>query len=325
MVLVTCAVMAGLGELVVRARIGSPLPERLPILEVRANPYRGWEMVPGVHYTYEHPVHVNALGLRGEELGPKRPDELRVLALGDSLVYGQGVGDDETLPAFLEQALSRDAGGRMVRVVNAGHRAYDTRQELGLLEELGERIAPDVVILFWFENDFFERDIDATAARLRASGPIAFDTGGKMEGATLLKWRLRQLARRSALVMLVHDLVAKKPLDRMTPEVARSGLDRLGGYLERFQRLGKERDFRPLFCVIPSAGFVRQGRADREPDRSALEVARRAGLAVLDLYGALEPLRADGGPPTVPFDGHYAPAANRAMAEAVAAFVRANL
>ena len=59
------------GELLVRAWIGAPLRERLPILMMQSNPARGWMMVPGeTHYTYHHPVHVNALGLRGPEVRP---------------------------------------------------------------------------------------------------------------------------------------------------------------------------------------------------------------------------------------------------------------
>src|SRR5262245_26290034 len=61
-------------ELTVRVLVGAPLRERLPVMRVRANPYRGWEMVPSEdHYTYEHLVHVNALGLRGRESSRRRP------------------------------------------------------------------------------------------------------------------------------------------------------------------------------------------------------------------------------------------------------------
>ncbi len=51
------------GEVLVRVLAEAPLSERLPILEVRANAVRGWEMLPGqTHYTYHYPVTVNALG-----------------------------------------------------------------------------------------------------------------------------------------------------------------------------------------------------------------------------------------------------------------------
>jgi hypothetical protein len=137
-------------EIAVRVLAGSPLAERLPVMMVRANPRRGWEMVPGEHYTYQHRVQVNSLGLRGPELAAKRPGERRILFLGDSLTYGQGVADDETVPAALERALAERAPQQRWSVVNAGCRAYGTSHELGLLAELGARIQPDVVLLGWY-------------------------------------------------------------------------------------------------------------------------------------------------------------------------------
>ena len=47
---------------------------------VRANAARGYEMIPGTdHFTYLHPVHVNAFGLRGPERAPLGAAEVRVL------------------------------------------------------------------------------------------------------------------------------------------------------------------------------------------------------------------------------------------------------
>ncbi len=320
--LIAAALSLGLSfllvELVARALFGVPLPERLPLLRVQANDQRGWEMVPGeLHYTYEEAVTINALGLRGPELGPKREGELRLLALGDSLVYGQGVADDQTLPAHLEREL-----GAPWTVVNAGHRAYDTAQEIGLLEELGEELAPDVVVLFWYRNDFLEREIGPTAERLRASGPISFDVGRPLEGATLWKWRAKQLARRSTLVMTLYDRVKKKHGDQIARETP-AGLERLDGYLDRFVAQCERLGARPLVCAIPGPDRLAEEDLERSPDREVLELAREHGLFARDLLPALLALReATGSIPTVPFDGHYAGPSNEALARAVAGWVR---
>jgi len=313
-------VSLALGELAVRSVVGAPLAERLPILMMRANPQRGWEMVPGKeHYTYQHLVHVNALGLRGPELGEKQPLERRVLALGDSLVYGQGVADGETLPVALESALRRLDPQHAWTVVNAGHRAYDTRQELALLEELGERIQPDVVLLCWYWNDLNERNIERTYANLEHKGEVSFDTGNSVEGFDRLRWRAQQLVRKSALFMLVHDILSSRA-EPMSPEYVQKGLQRLGRYLERFRALAQRFGSTPVFVVIPDPNVLRgrketQGMADR-----AAGLARERNLPVIELLSALEPLLAeDPRVPIVPFDGHYDPRANRAMGEFLAA------
>ncbi len=313
------------GEILVRLLIGSPLPERLPILEIQANPRRGWEMVPGEHYTYQHPVHVNDLGLRGPEIEEKRADEIRILALGDSLVYGQGVGDGETLPAQLERILGERAPEHRWTVVNAGHRAYDTRQELALLEELGERIDPDLVILFWYRNDIFGREIQGTFERLEARGRVAFDTGTKLEGWQRAKWYAREALRRSAFVMFAHDYLKKLRSEPPPAKVVLLGLSELGERLGRFRALAEERGARALFVVIADRQALVDAGA-RSFEELALERARERGLTTLDLFPALrEHVERSGRAPVLPFDGHYTAEGNRVMAEAAADAVLALL
>jgi len=309
------------GEIVVRVAVGAPLSERLPILFMRANPTRGWEMVPGTHYTYHHPVQVNGLGLRGPELEAKAEGELRVLALGDSLIYGQGVGDEETLPHYLGESLrTLDLEERPWTAVNAGHRSYDTRQELALLEELGPAIQPDVVVVFWYWNDLIERDIVKTYTNLKERGEVSFDTGDRVEGWSRVNWYAHELLRRSALLMLVHDLRRRgDPLRLVGDQPVEEGFERLAGYLDRLQRLGAEAGFVPLVAVIPDANALSGPHQSRDLDQRVLVLARERGLACVNLRTALEPLVEQGGSlPVIPYDGHYAPRANAAMARAVA-------
>jgi hypothetical protein len=323
--LLSLAIACALGEVLVRAQIGSPLVEGTPLLRVRTHPTRGWEMLAGErHFTYHHPVEVNDLGLRGSALPAAKGEELRVLALGDSLTYGQGVGDDETLPHYLERALVEgDRRRRSWRVINGGLRGYATGQELALLRELGERIEPDAVVLFWYWNDLIEPPLDRVAADLARSGPICFDVGGPLEGRAQLVWRARQLLRRSALVMMLHDAWKTREhsfegtMGRWTPA---KGLERLAEHLDRFVALGVELGFRPLFAVIPESASIRGSHPSQAVAARAAELAAERGLGVIDLD---EPLRAlteaAGEVPIIPFDGHYLPSANRAMAEVVAA------
>jgi lysophospholipase L1-like esterase len=300
-------------ELLVRARYGAPLAERLPIERVRANPVRGWEMVPGEHYTYQQRVHVSSLGLRGPELGPRRPGEARVLFLGDSLVYGQGVGEEETVAFALETALARLDPARPWTVVNGGLRAYGTEQELGLLTELGARIQPDVVVLGWYWNDVSERPIAATYEAFKTRGEFAFDTGAPLEGLARVRWQLAQIPRRSALVMLLHDLSSSKG-EVHAPEVVEAGFARLPGLLARFRdecaRLGAV----PVVALFPDAKRLLGREETRALDERAAELARATGLAVVELLPALVPLyAARGSLPVLPFDGHYDAEANRAL------------
>lgn len=319
---VALALCAGFAVLEVAARVavGTPLRERLPLMRVRANPHRGWEMVPGEeHYTYQHRVRVNALGLRGAELQPRVPGERRVLFLGDSLTYGQGVADDETVPAALERALRARDPGRAWTVVNGGNRAYGTAQELGLLEELGPRIEPDVVLLGWYWNDVEERPVQATYEAFRARGAFEFDGRDRRDGWSPLWWRLQQLPRASAVVMLFHDLTS--PLGELYPrEVVEAGLARLGPLLERFRTSSAELGATPVVALFPDRNRL-EGRDDtRSIEELCIRLSRERGLAVIELLPALAPVHAARGElPVLPFDGHYDAEANLAMGEHLAA------
>lgn len=314
-----------LAELAFRMRFGTPMAERLPVVRIEANAYRGWQMVPGEeHYTYRHRVRINSLGMRGPEVEPRRPGEVRVLALGDSLTYGQGVADEETLPARLEQALERDdPTGRAWTVFNSGHRAYGTNQELGVLEEHGERLDLDLVVLLWFWNDLTSRDIEEIHARLAASGPIAQDVNAPMEGWTRVKWHLVQLARRSALVMRLHDLWrAGEPYPYEA--VARTGLRRLERELDRMVELCARHGCQGVVAVLPDERHVLGDHPTVEMAERAGELARERGLPVVPLLPPLrEHLEHTGRVPVLPYDGHYDAEGNRLMAEHLAAFLLA--
>lgn len=307
------------GELLARLLFGAPMAERLPLMFMRAHPTRGWAMVPGQdHYTYTHLVRVNSLGLRGPEVGAKEPGERRVLFLGDSLTYGQGVAEEDTVPAALERELEARTGAPWT-VINAGHRAYDTAQELALFDELAPGLAPDYVLLGWYWNDVNERPIQTTFENLGPKGEIAFDTGNRVEGADRVRWELKQLVRSSALVMVVHDLFSGKgkPYE---PDYFERGLARLGRYLEHLKAGSERLGARAVFVQYPDKARL-AGAAETEAwELRALTLARERGLPAIELLPALVPLQAArGAAPILPFDGHYDGAANRAMGTHLAA------
>jgi len=321
LIALTLSSTAGLvcAELAVRAICGSPQVERLPLMKMRANAQRGWEMVPGqVHYTYQQRVAVNSLGLRGRELAEKRAGERRVLYLGDSLVYGQGVGDQDTQPAQLERALRERDPRQDWCVINAGNRSYGTAQELALLAELGARLQPDVVLLGWYWNDVDERGVAQIYAHLADKGELYFDTGNRLEGRDLVTWHAKQLLRRSAVVMLLHDLMAPEGNPYSPDYLAKVWL-RVARHLERLRTLCEALGARPVLVLIPDAHRIGGGGATRAFDERVTELARTAGVPVIELLPALGALYAHTHVlPVLPFDGHYDAAGNRAMAEYLA-------
>lgn len=302
---------------------GVPLEERLPIVEVQANPTRGYEMVPDRdHYTYMERVHVNHLGLRGGDLPARAPDECRILCLGDSLVYGQGVADVDTIPVALEAEFAGRAGEarRTVRVVNGGVRGYDTAQERALLEELGDRIRPDVVVLFWYPNDLEKPRIEAARAALERSGPVAYDTDDRMEGRPLALWKARQLLRRSALVLRLRHVWADLAYRELPPEEVERAFLRLDQDLGRITTWTRERGILFVVATLPASAAVRADRHAEDGVRERVRALARAhGIPSVDPTPELRLLRKElGALPVLPYDGHYDGRANRAIARRLA-------
>src|SRR5436305_1089886 len=87
---------------------------------------------------FDVPVAIDGQGLRAQpHAAPPRP---RVLALGDSMTFGEGVPADATWPAALERTLG-------VRVDNAGVPGYSSAQMVGRLRRYLPLLQPKVVVM----------------------------------------------------------------------------------------------------------------------------------------------------------------------------------
>jgi hypothetical protein len=119
---------------------------------------------------------INSLGLRGGAIvSAKRAGLFRVICLGDSLTFGEGVRVADTYPARLQVLMSSDSRRGDVEVANAGVQGFGTVEEVKFFEAHCASLSPDVVILQFFLNDampFAEtiRLNDAQSSELGRSG-----------------------------------------------------------------------------------------------------------------------------------------------------------
>ena len=98
--------------------------------------FRGREVAPGDEF--DVPAAVDARGLRDHlHVAPPQP---AVLAIGDSMTFGEGVPVEQAWPAVLE----RTSG---VRVYNAGVPGYGSPQMVGRLRKLLPKIHPNRVVM----------------------------------------------------------------------------------------------------------------------------------------------------------------------------------
>jgi hypothetical protein len=113
-----------------------------------------YELRPRTHGLFlGYEVRINTLGMRDRpRSAAKRSSVFRILALGDSHLFGWGVGQEESFAPVLESLLAVRALGRF-EVLNAGVPGYNTVMEARVFERRAEELAPDLVVIHYVDND----------------------------------------------------------------------------------------------------------------------------------------------------------------------------
>lgn len=134
------------------APLEEALAGRIELVRPCDFPGRGYELVPGARGRgWGTEVAINAHGFRGPELDIAAEGRTRIVALGDSITFGNDLAYEHTWPAVLERELR--AGDASVDVLNLGLGGYDTSQEVATLVELGLAFRPAHVIVAYCVND----------------------------------------------------------------------------------------------------------------------------------------------------------------------------
>lgn len=97
---------------------------------------------------------LNSVGWRDVEHSISKPaGTFRILGLGDSYLYGQGVKADDRCLDLLPSKLKSTWPETKFETINSGQPSYNTGQELQSLQRCGWRYSPDLVILHFVPND----------------------------------------------------------------------------------------------------------------------------------------------------------------------------
>jgi hypothetical protein len=116
--------------------------------DMEFDPHLGWKLRPGLR---TDTLSTNSAGMRSDrEFAVERePGRRRLLLVGDSFTFGVDVRDSEAFSAILARGALRDWD-----VMNFAVPGYGTDQQILMLENVGLRYRPDVVILGFFDRDF---------------------------------------------------------------------------------------------------------------------------------------------------------------------------
>ena len=114
----------------------------------------GWKLIPSLRGkgNLGTNIKINSHGLRDIERSWDKPDgKFRILTLGDSFTYGDGVELNNTYAKLLENFLTAD--GLDIDVINAGVIGYNLYQSLIYFKTIGFKYDPDLIIYFFWIDD----------------------------------------------------------------------------------------------------------------------------------------------------------------------------
>ena len=231
------------------------------------------------------PLTTNELGFRDTHFN--RAADKKILLLGDSVSWGDGVEDvREVYPYLLEQRLNQE-GGETYEVINSAVPGYSTFQQLRYLQLKGMDLNPDMIILQFCLNDVVER-YTSVAAYGGDNVFLGIDTRHAIQG--LYGWFIRNSRSFEALIRLLQGLardrqeydVNKMTTDRLSPELVEAW-DLTLSEIKRIRDIAFENNIPFLVVIAPYRFQLDQPRTANQPQKILLEYADLHNIQVVDL------------------------------------------
>lgn len=158
-------------------------PEPIPIYRRNEDPRINYDLKPSMRVrALRSVITTDSRGFRSPE-----PDAAKetIAVLGDSIVFGYGVEDDETVAARLAASLEH-----RYNVVNAGVPGYNLRQEAATYATKLRALDPVMLILVFYGNDLgnAEPSVLDASGNIQASGAPSWTPTCNPIEAGILGW-----------------------------------------------------------------------------------------------------------------------------------------
>jgi len=248
------------------------------------HPTRGHALKPDFQGTsiWGVPFRINSLGFRGPEIAWAKPEgTFRVLVLGDSIIMGSGLSEQDTLPALLQKELADRFPGRRFEVMNAGVSGYGLPEEYTVLKEDGLRLDPDLVVIGFCLNDVPGANFaDLINPRRDLALPGKQFLLDRLALARFFQERYNRIGLKNDFLGLADRLTAKpgSSVDRRV----QAGWQAYRQELEPLLGLCREHQIPFLFVAFPHRTQFEDRRQEFRPQHELARLAREMHFALLD-------------------------------------------
>jgi len=274
------------------------------MIQLSADPGIVYELIPNLSVRFMGGrVTIDKNGFRVTPGSCDGPKAFTIVGLGDSVMFGWGVNDEETYLAYLAQSMS----GNCIRILNMAVPGYNTAMEVEAFRKKGVELHPDLVIIHYVDNDLFlpnfirKQDKHITLTRSYLVEAIS-----RWRGTRIRTRPFDHLVRNSGEVPDEYQYMV--------------GVDGFQQAMQQLEQLSRDNNFKILLLTNWTApDFVQ-------------DVASEYAIPVIELGVPLQKYCRDNNIPefqgsilTVSKnDPHYSPIANRIVADTVYNNLRQN-
>ena len=269
------------------------------------------------------PFKTNSFGQRSPEIYLEKPENTkRVLVLGDSVMFGHKVLDDETSSYLLEQELNRHFTGLgedlSVEVINTASTGNATYQEYhDLVRSL--KFDPDIIVLQFTLNDVMDTIDYNTSWFFNDMGmehPDAEDRSSYLYGHASTPYVDHLLKQHSAFYLFLKDMYGRMRFQDVTGEniVEKAEDEQLFetismiedsdnpkilkewehclNWMRKMTSIAKEKEIPFILIATPFDFQFAQESRFAHPQRILQEFAEEEEIQFIDLLGILQKMYA---------------------------------
>ncbi len=304
-------------EIALRIILPIPIKWTFPQESYDFDPLIGHWLKPGQQaYTHDKTVTTNSIGIRDAEYSPTPAAGIyRILALGDSQTFGNGLNLKDTWPKQFEHELNQSDTDKHFEVLNSGLPSSDTWQHELIFNRMITNYAPDAAVLAFYTNDVVKR----------------FKPNPSLNKAKSASYRkLIYILKRSALLLSLRqvyfyfrkpiksDLVEQAILRGEDDEEIKERWLQVERSLDKIKQVADNRNMIFFIASLPRRDQV-DGRLPWNAYNNHLKtITEKLGISMLSM---LEPLQkgyeAHNTKLFIPWDGHNSKIANHIIAQEI--------